>query len=172
MSTNQIPGPPLPQQPPQYPPQQQPGWGPYGPQPPKRHRPGKLLLAGLAVAVAAGGVAAGLVLTSGPSYPHSWCGETLTAMYDGHQTFGQFTNALQFAANDGAPTATLLSDEQAQSQLYADEQTAPATETFTLLAEEEAGLKAIGNDARAINRACGQPSGYQLDRLSVPASGS
>jgi hypothetical protein len=57
VSTSQIPGQPPPPQ--QYPPQQ-PGWGPYGPQSPrKRHRLGKLLLAGLAVAVVTGGVAAG-----------------------------------------------------------------------------------------------------------------
>jgi hypothetical protein len=67
VSTSQIPGQPPPQQPPQYP-RQQPGWGPYGPQSPrKRHRLGKLLLAGLAVAVVIGGVAAGLALTSGPA---------------------------------------------------------------------------------------------------------
>jgi hypothetical protein len=45
MSTSQIPGSPPPQQPPQYPPQQQqPGLGPYGPPPPKRHRLRKWLL--------------------------------------------------------------------------------------------------------------------------------
>jgi hypothetical protein len=115
-------------------------------------------------------VAAGLVLTSGPSYPHSWCGETLSAMYDNHQTFGGFMNRLQFAANDGAPTDNLISDEKAQSQLYADEQTAPASEAFTMLAEEQAGLKAIETDARAINRACGKPSGYQIGRLAIPSS--
>jgi hypothetical protein len=49
MSTSQIPG----QQPPHYPPQQQPGWGPYGPQPPpKRHQLRKwlLILTGVAAA--------------------------------------------------------------------------------------------------------------------------
>jgi hypothetical protein len=71
--------------------------------------------------VVGGGIAAGLLLTGGPSYPHSWCGETLTAMYNGHQTFCDFMNKLQYAANDGAPTSDLISDEKAQSQLYADE---------------------------------------------------
>jgi hypothetical protein len=130
------------------------------------------LAAGALAVVVGGGIATGLVLTSGPSYPRPWCGETMAAMYGNGQTLGGFLNRLQFAANDGAPTSDLISDEKAQAQLYADEQTAPVTQTITLIAEEEAGLKAIGNDASAINRACGQPSGYKLDRLSVPASGS
>jgi len=117
-------------------------------------------------------VAAGLALTAGPSYPHSWCGETMAAMYGNEQTLGGFLNRLQFAANDGAPTSDLISDEKAQAQLYADEQTAPVTQAITLTVAELTGLKAIGNDARAINRACGLPSGYKLDRLMVPASGS
>jgi hypothetical protein len=41
-----------------------------------------------------------------------------------------------------------------------------------MLAEEQAGLKAIEADARHINTACGKPSGYQIGRLSIPASGS
>jgi hypothetical protein len=56
MSTGQIPG----QQPPHYPPQQQPGWGTYGPPPPKRHRLRKWLkgkqIAGL---LAAGAIVLG-----------------------------------------------------------------------------------------------------------------
>jgi hypothetical protein len=72
MSIGQIPGESPQQPPPQYPPQQPPGWGPYGPQPPrKRHRLPKWLLILTGVAAAFTGLVVGLVTGLGSAANHA-----------------------------------------------------------------------------------------------------
>ena len=71
-SIGQIPGESPPQQsPPQYASQQQPGWGPYGPQPPRKpHRLRKWLLitSGVAVGLIVIVIALGAALSSGVNH--------------------------------------------------------------------------------------------------------
>jgi hypothetical protein len=72
VSTSQIPGPPPPQEPPQYPPQQQePGWGPYGSPPPKRHRLRKWLLILTGVVAAFIGLVVALAVGLGSAANHA-----------------------------------------------------------------------------------------------------
>jgi hypothetical protein len=136
----------------------------------------RLALAGLAagvLVVAGGGIVTGLALT-GPSWPHPWCGATMTAMYDSPaQTFGAYTNQLQYLENIGAPTAQLLADE---NQLSSDQIAASDDSVFNLFTDldaEDADNVAIKADAVTLNNACGKPASYgPIGNLAVPAASS
>ena len=86
-------------------------------------------MAGAVLVVAAGGTVLGLWLT-GPSWPHPWCGQVMSTLYSNGQTYGQFTNALQFEENDGAPTGNLISDENSLAQDEQAESTDNVTQGF------------------------------------------
>ena len=126
-------------------------------------------VAGAVLVVAAGGTVLGLWLT-GPSWPHPWCGQVMSTLYSNGQTYGQFTNALQFEENDGAPTGNLISDETSLAQDEQAESTDNVTQGFQDLAAAQTDMSAVSSDARAINTACGKPAGWQSGKLNVPPS--
>jgi hypothetical protein len=132
-------------------------------------------LAGLAagvLVVAGGGIVLGLSLTAGPSWPHPWCQETMTALYNSpRQTFGQFTNELQYLENIGAPTGQLLQDENSLSSDMASAQNDSVFQLGTDLAAEQADITTVGSDAGQLNTTCGKPVGYDRNQLAVPSSG-
>jgi hypothetical protein len=130
-----------------------------------------LALAGLAVVVAAGGVAAGLVLTSGPSWPHPWCAQVMSTLYTGTGNMSQLEDALQHEKDAGALTGTILADEQAAASVAAAAANASNFNALDAIAAELAAGRVLAADAAQLNRACGKPGGWQSGKLNVPASG-
>jgi hypothetical protein len=132
----------------------------------------RLALAGLAagvLVVAAGGIVLGLWLT-GPSWPHPWCVQVMKTLYANGQTYGAFTNALQYAENAGAPTGQLLSDENSLASDIANVNSSDISSGITYMQAESTDLASVKADAQQLNTACGKPASHQIGQLGVPPS--
>jgi hypothetical protein len=131
-----------------------------------RRRPrGKALAAIIAsgVVAIAGAVTAVVVITSGPSYPHPWCGPVLAQLH-AHENQDVFDANMTALESQGAPVANLIADGDTAVQDENAANNSGLVSAFGYLAD---GLNAMGRvqtDLQAINRACGQPaSAYKND---------
>jgi len=133
--------------------------------------PKRMLIGTGALVIAIGGIFAGLTLTAGPAYPHSWCASTLNYMYTSTPTgtFQDFLNELQYEENQGAPTGQLISDEQTLLQDAANVQSASILNVQADMVTETIDMTSAKQDAEAINRACGKPANYDIGKLGVPS---
>jgi hypothetical protein len=115
-----------------------------------------------AAALAVSAVTALAGCSSGPTYPHAWCGP-LVAEFHAKDTWPARQAAYQSAGNAGAPVASLIADE---SRLYADKaaENEPGTAGYAAVPDAVTAVKKIGADLKALNADCGQPAGaYESD---------
>lgn len=148
--------------------------GEQKPEPPKP-KPGWWLHRKTVLVVGVGGIALavigfGVSRVTGPSYPHSWCGETLTAMHATKgKTFGGEMNQLRQARNDGAPTDNLISDENSLAGTFAQMQYDQVSQALSDLALAKSEVSDIDADAEKINTQCGEPAQYRINSVGVPS---
>jgi hypothetical protein len=123
----------------------------------------RTLIAGASgVILAAGTVIAILVATSGPSYPHSWCGPVL-AQFHAHESQSAFDANMTGLENQGAPVGSLISDGDAAAQ---DESDADNDDATNGMGADLAGmneLQNVGADLNQLNRECGQSASASKD---------
>lgn len=102
--------------------------------------------------------------SSGPSYPHAWCGPLIARLH-ATQTRQAELSALASLQKTGAPVAQLIADEKA----YAQNQVTAAstgTDSFGAVADAPKLLSKVTADLKALNSECGQPAGaYKSDNV-------
>jgi hypothetical protein len=112
------------------------------------------VIAASAVAVA-GITTAAVIATSGPSYPHSWCGPVIIQL-QAHQSAGQYLANLDTLQSKGAPVGQLITDQQA----YLADETGENTDTSASYGDVFAAtgdLDKVAADLKQINAECEQP---------------
>lgn len=92
----------------------------------------------------------------GPHYRHGWCTPVETTISAKHITYDAYQAQLRHAHN---PLALQLAQDDFDYHFVVDQaNTAPATQALSLLNAETRDLRVVGNDLRAIDRACGVPA--------------
>jgi hypothetical protein len=118
----------------------------------------------LAIVLSAAGIAASLAAcSSGPSRP-SWC-QPLIAQFHAKETRQAYLDGLAALQKQGAPLATLISDE---TVLARDEATAggPSSGTagFSAVTAAAGVARYVIADQKQLNQECGQPAdAYKSD---------
>lgn len=121
-----------------------------------------LLIGTGAVVLAAGGIAGGLAATSGPSYPHSWCGP-LIAQFHAHETRQAYEARLAAVQRLGAPVGKLIADETTYGQDEAATNS-PGTAGYSAVLAATGAIGAVSADLQQLNADCGQPAdAYKTD---------
>ncbi len=139
-------------------PEAPPGAAPYGPRPGRWPRGrARVAFAASGVVVIASAATAIVIVTSGPSYPHSWCGPVLAQLHS-RENQDQFDSNMAALESRGAPVANLISDGDAavEDQAIADNASlgAAAADLITAMnADNQASA-----DLQVINRDCAQPA--------------
>ena len=120
---------------------------------------GRALIALVAssVVVIAGATTAIVIVTSGPSYPHPWCGPVL-AQFHAHESQDAFDSNMTALEGQGAPVANLISDGDTVTEDQALADSSDLSSGFSYLTEEMNELSNVDTELQALNRDCAQPA--------------
>jgi hypothetical protein len=114
-----------------------------------------LALAALAAVVLPG-------CSSGPSYPHSWCGPLMTQLRTS-ETRSAENAGLAALQKSGAPVGELAADLTAYEHVLAAEN-GSGTASYSAVLNAPAALAKLGADLKQLNSECGQPAtAYKSD---------